>query len=249
MRLKLVGCEVLYREICFAVARSPHLVDVEFLPKGLHDLGGVAMQSRLQEAIDQADSSRYEAVLLGYALCGNGLLGLNAKALPLVVPRAHDCIALLLGSHRRYADYFESHSGVYFRSPGWIERGGNLEQASNPLLLKKVGVSYNLQELIEKYGDENGRYLYDQFVQYQRNYRQLTYIEIGLEADDHFEQLARQEAGQRGWAFEKINGSLILFEQLVSGHWPEQDFLVVPRGFRVAATYDDHIIRAEEYSA
>ena len=42
-RLKLIACEVLYREMCDAVARSPHQVDVEFLPKGLHDLGGAAM--------------------------------------------------------------------------------------------------------------------------------------------------------------------------------------------------------------
>ena len=248
MILKLIGCEVLYREICFAVARSPHLVDAEFLPKGLHDLGGVAMQSRLQEVIDEADSSRYEAVLLGYALCGNGLLGLNARALPLVVPRAHDCIALLMGSHQCYAEYFDSHSGVYFRSPGWIERAGNLEQANNPLLFKKVGVSYNLEELIEKYGDENGRYLYEQFAHYRQQYRQLTYIETGVEADDRFEQHARQEASQRGWAFEKIKGSLAFFEQLVSGNWPDENFLVVPKGFRVAATYDDRIIRAEKTS-
>ena len=248
MQLKLIGCEVLYREICFAAARSRHLVDVEFLPKGLHDLGGVAMQSRLQEVIEQADPSRYDAVLLGYALCGNGLLGLTAKALPMVVPRAHDCIALLLGSHQRYADYFESHSGVYFRSTGWIERAGNLDQASDLLLVRKVGVSYNLDELIEKYGDENGRYLYDQFARYRQQYRRLAYIETGLEADDHFEQQAREEAIQRGWAFEKLSGSLALFEQLVSGNWPEQNFLVVPKGFRVAATYDDQIIRAEKVS-
>ena len=173
------------------------------------------------------------------------MLGLKAKTLPLVVPKAHDCIALLLGSRQRYAEYFDSHAGVYFRSPGWVERGGNLEQASNPLLLKKVGVSYNLQELIDKYGEENGRYLYDQFTQYQRHYRQITYIETGLEANGQFEQSAREEAQQRGWSFEKIEGSLVLFEQLVSGLWPEMDFLIVPKGCQVAATYDDDIIRAE----
>ena len=39
MRLKLISCEVLYREMCAAISRAPHEVDVEFLPKGLHDEG------------------------------------------------------------------------------------------------------------------------------------------------------------------------------------------------------------------
>ena len=39
MKLKLIACEVLSREMWFAAARAPHQVDVEFLPKGLHDLG------------------------------------------------------------------------------------------------------------------------------------------------------------------------------------------------------------------
>ena len=46
MRLKLVACEIMYRELCAAVARSVNLVDVEFLPKGLHDIGQAGMSSR-----------------------------------------------------------------------------------------------------------------------------------------------------------------------------------------------------------
>ena len=53
MRLKLIACEVLYREMCAAVARSAEVVDVEFLPKGLHDMGGKAMTAKLQECVDR----------------------------------------------------------------------------------------------------------------------------------------------------------------------------------------------------
>ena len=130
MRLKLIACEVLYREMCAAVARAPHQVDIEFLPKGLHDLGGAAMRARLQEIVDAADPARYEALLLGYALCGNGVAGLRSRALPLVIPRAHDCIALLMGSRQRYQEYFDNTPGVYFRSTGWLERGEHLDQAT-----------------------------------------------------------------------------------------------------------------------
>jgi hypothetical protein len=230
VRLKLISCEVLYREMCAAVARSPHQVDLEFLPKGLHDLGGPAMRARLQKAADRVDATQYEAVLLGYALCGNGVAGLVSRNLPLVIPRAHDCIALLMGGRDRYRIYFENHPGVFFRSTGWLERGQDLDQAAL---------------LIARYGEDNGRYLFEQFNGYQRNYRKLAYIATGLEPDGSFEQQAREEAARRGWQFEIIRGDLRLFERLVAGDWDENDFLVVPPGWRVKPTYDRGIIEKE----
>ena len=235
MRLKLISCEVLYREMCAAAARSPHQVDIEFLPKGLHNLGGPAMRAWLQDAVDRVDATRYEAVLLGYALCGNGIAGLESHTLPLVIPRAHDCIALLMGGRDRYRSYFENHPGVFFRSTGWLERGEDLEQAT----------LYTLEALTARYGDDNGRYLFEQFNGYQRNYRKLAYIATGLEPDGSFEQRAREEAARRGWQFETICGGLRLFERLVAGDWDENDFLVVPPGWRVKATYDDGVIEKE----
>ena len=67
MRLKLIGCEVLYREVCAAVARSVNQVDIEFLPKGLHDLGSIRMRARIQEAAEGI------AVVESNALYGIGI--------------------------------------------------------------------------------------------------------------------------------------------------------------------------------
>jgi hypothetical protein len=237
MRLKLISCEVLYREMCAVVARSPHQVDVEFLPKGLHDLGGAPMRKQLQEVIDRVDSAGYDAVLMGYGLCGNGAAGLVARAVPLVIPRVHDCIALLMGSRRRYQDYIEQHSGVYFRSTGWLERGSNLGQLTGP--------GYSLEELTTKYGEEDGGYLFNELNTYRQNYRQMTFISTGLEPNRDFEQKAREEAAQHGWQFETVAGDLGIFERLLSGNWSDGEFLVVPPGWRVTATYGEDILGKE----
>jgi hypothetical protein len=235
LRLKLIACEVLYREFCHVIARSRNQVDAEFLPKGLHDRGSQAMLAELQGALDRVDPTRYEAALFGYGLCGNGLAGLTARSIPVVLPRAHDCITLFLGSRERYIDYFNANPGVYYKTTGWIERGA----AKNSL---DQQISFGYEELVNKYGEENAKYLYEELT---KHYRQFTFIEMGVEPDGRFENRARADADQRGWAFEKIQGDLGLFQRLVDGPWDEADFLVAPPGRRIAVTHGDGIIRAE----
>jgi hypothetical protein len=239
MRLHLIGCEVILRELCHAVARSPHLVQVEFLSKGLHDRGARAMREAIQARIDAVSEARPDAVLLGYGLCGNGLSGLEARGVPLVLPRAHDCITLLLGDRERFSQYFRSHPGVYYRSIGWVERGADLE----PMVREQTGAGMTRDALIERYGEDNGSFLFEELNRYRQTYSQLTYIETGLEPDGRFEAQARTEAAEKGWSFETLNGDLGLFERLLAGDWDDRDFLVVPPGGVVAACHDDRIVK------
>ena len=48
--------------------------------------------------MDRTPEGVYDAILLGYGLCGNGLAGVTARHTRLVLPRAHDCIGILMGS-------------------------------------------------------------------------------------------------------------------------------------------------------
>jgi hypothetical protein len=217
MRLKLIGCEVLYRELCAAAARSPNQVDLEFLPKGLHDRAAAHMRSRIQELVDRADGGGYESILLGYAQCGNGTLGLRARSVPLILPRAHDCITLFLGGGQRYREYFDSHPGVYFKTSGWIERGQSLAPQ----------FSLAFDSLVERYGEEDARYIYDELT---RHYRQLTFIEMGIGPEASLEEQTRKEAAARQWAFEKIAGDMGLIQALVDGPWDNDRFITIPPG-------------------
>lgn len=245
MRLKLISCEIFYREMCAAIARSSNQVDVEFLPKGLHDSGSPMMLDRLQSALNAVDESEYQAVLFGYALCGTGLAGLTARSKPVVIPRAHDCITLFLGSKDRYLEYFTSHPGVYFKTTGWIERGEGLQPLSQQAL-RKSGLGYSYEELVERYGEENAKYLHEQLGNHTRNYGQLTFIEMGIEPDDRFERATIEEAARRKWKFEKIEGDMSLLRDLVDGRWNPDNFLIVPPGWRVVAKHDESIIGAEK---
>ena len=241
MRLKLISCEVLFREMCDACAHSPHQVDLEFLPKGLHDLGGKPMAAEIQEVVDRTPEGVYHAILLGYGLCGNGLDGLSARHTRLVLPRAHDCIALLMGSNERYQAYFEKNPGTYYRSTGWLERGKGLQQLTH----NTMGFDQSLEALIHKYGEDNGRYLYEEMTRYRAQYGKLTFIETGLEAGGQFISEASAEAEENGWRFERLPGDLAWLGRLVEGEWTDAEFVVAAPGQRITASYDNRVVKAQ----
>ncbi len=241
MRIALIGCEVVLRELCDAVVRSPHPVDLEFLPKGLHDSGAKAMRETIQARIDVADAGPAEAIVLGYGLCGTGLAGVAARTKPLVLPRAHDCITLLMGSRRRFDSYFTDHPGVYYRSAGWVERGQDLV----PMARDRSGVTYTLDALVERYGQDNGAFLYEELTRYHHTYSGLTYIATEIDPDDRFEASARGEAATHGWRFERLDGDLSLFRRLLAGDWTDDDFLVVPPGGTIAFAGDQGVVKVE----
>jgi len=139
------------REAYFCAARSKNVVDIVLMEQGLHD-EPEKLRREVQKALDNTcdiQGCPYDASLLGYGLCSNGIVGLSAK-IPIVAPRGHDCITLLLGSKDKYQEYLDSHRGVYWYSPGWIESGKQPSEERYEKMLK---------EYKEKYGDDNTQYL------------------------------------------------------------------------------------------
>lgn len=250
MRLKLISCEVFYREMCHAIARSPHQVDLEFLPKGLHDMPCHEMQSRLQAIVDRVDAEKYDAIVMGYGLCNNGLSGLRApQGLRLVLPRAHDCITLFFGSKEKYLDYFNAKPGVYFKTTGWIERGnGDDDDLSQLSIQHQNGIGKSYEDFVEEYGEDNAEYLFEMLGGQNdaKNYHQFTFIEMGIEPDGSFEETARQNAADRGWDFEKVQGDLSMIERLINGDWREEEVLVIEPGQTIKPSYDEAIIKPGE---
>lgn len=243
MRYLLIACEVLAREAYLCAARSPHIVDIQLLEKGLHDTPDILRQE-LQARIDGADE-RYDTVLLGYGLCSNSSADLVARKVPLVLPRAHDCITLYLGSRARYEAEFFAHPGSYYYTADYVERSdGASSVALGAVSDEQRRKTY--EEYVEKFGRDNADYLMELMEAWARNYSRAAFIEMGVGPSDGAERRARQEAERRGWTFEKLLGDLILIRKLVDGEWDE-DFLVVEPGERIVATYESRIVETSPH--
>ena len=241
-RLRIIACEILYREVCLCVANSRNVVDVHFMPKGLHDLEAADMVSRLQAEIDETDPDVYGAVLLGYALCNNGVVGLTARECPVVIPRAHDCITLFFGSRRRYNEYFAECPGTYFKTSGWSER--DFVTVPNTVM-EKLGLKQTYAEYVEKYGQENAKYIMEQMGAWKQNYTTMAFIDMGIAGFLGHDELAAREAAENGWEYRELKGDLRLIRDLVDGEWSEEAFLVLQPGESIVASNDDRIFAAK----
>lgn len=241
MRIKCLSCEALTRMVYLCAAQSPHLVDVELVRIGLHN-EPINLRVLLQQKIDALSRKDFDAVVLAYGLCGQATLGLVARDIPLVLPRAHDCITLFLGSRARYQEQFEGNPGTYWYSLDYIER----KEASGTFVSLGAGVdSTNTQakyeEYVEKYGEDNAEYLMEVMGAWQSHYNRAAYIDLGVGDGAQLEAQTAQEAANRGWKYERLTGNLTLIRRLLNGDW-SQDFLVIQPGQEVAMSYDEDVV-------
>lgn len=244
MFLKIIACEVLFREVCACAAGARHQLDLEFLSQGYHDNPLVGIR-RIQERIDAQEEGRYDAVLIGYGLCNNMLAGLQARDAPLVLPRAHDCITFFLGSKERYTEHFQARPGTYYYTSGWLEhrqRGGERPERRQGAGL---GQQMEYEALVAKYGEDNARFLLETLDNWTQHYSRGAFIDFPFSAHLPHKQTVRDLCSQRGWEYEEIAGDLGLLQTWLDGPWSEEEFLVVPPGQRIEPSYDAQIIQIE----
>lgn len=232
-RFCVIACHVLWRELCHFAAQSPHVFDFHFLEQGLHNTPE-RLREELQRAVDARDG-HYDALLIGYGLCSNGLQGLQARHTPIVCVRAHDCITFLLGSKERYREYFDTHPGTYWYSPGWIE---------DSAMPGKDRYDAALKTYIEEYGEESARYLMEATETWISNYNNAAYVDLGIGGSDGYRDYTRACAAWLGWQCDALEGDTRLLRDFLNGVWDDEAFLVVPPGYMVAPSFDERILEA-----
>lgn len=68
------------------------------------------LAKQIQKEIDKGKN--YEKIIILYGLCGNALLEIKARNIPVYIIKVHDCLSVLLGSKRRFNQLFKERLSV-----------------------------------------------------------------------------------------------------------------------------------------
>ena len=235
-------CEALARSIYAAAAQTDHTITVQLYRQGLHNRPK-GLRAGLQEQIDAAADKPVDAILLAYGMCGTSTIGLTARQTPLVMPRAHDCITLYLGSRERYQAEFDRHPGTYWYSVDYMERA----EPGASVALGAAGIETSeaeYEKYVQKYGQETADMLMEEIRGWAKHYTRAAFIDTNLGKPNIFLEKAQDKADKEGWAFERMQGNPRLLDMLINGDWSDEEFLVVPPGHTIRQQYDDGLVQA-----
>lgn len=202
----LIACRVMEPELQQVLAEGGEAPEILYLDQALHRTP-TKMPGRLQEKIDQVARTA-SRIVLGYGLCSNGVVGVEARQQGLFIPRCHDCIALFLGSPGRYDKIFREKPGTYYLTPGWIA------EKKDPL-----GI---LEEQVPKYGRETAQWVMEEEL---KHYTHIALIDTGVEEMAPLRERAMENASVLKKQYEEIPGSLDYFRELIRGPYTEEKFL------------------------
>ena len=249
MRIHIVACRILSRELSFLAAQSANQVDITWVGRGLHNTPE-KLRSHLSDVVDglyeQMENKELEHrpdyIVLGYGLCSNAVVGIRCRDIPIVVPRTDDCIALFMGSQERYLREFSEASGAYWLNSGWIEQSARMINDEDIRRRKWL-------EYAEKFGEDNADYLIEVESSWEKNYTTLGYIHSSVYDSPDNLAASQQVAEKKGWNLREVNDDLRLLRTMVDGSWNDKEFLILQPGERIAPDYTGRKLKAVRISA
>lgn len=155
------------------------------------------LRGHLQQLIDAHPGHR---LVLAMGLCGGATAGLRAGSGGLIMPRVHDCIALLLGSQQAYRELAAACAGTYYLSKGWAEAPGSLLA--------------ECARYAEQWGARKAGRIFSVLL---GNYRRLVYIHAGLPGEDLTAERGRAFAARLNLDFAIERADLSLLRELLRG--------------------------------
>lgn len=220
--ISIIACEVFRAELELLIEEFQFSYTVHFLPQGLHD-DPDQLRVRVQGAIDELESSPCppDRIFLFYGFCGRGLSGVVSKRTPLVLPRIHDCIPLLLGIPQKEKNALAGSEKTFWMSPGWLKYS-QLPFATNR--------KRRFEEYKEKFGEDSANYLIDMEYSWLSEYTsaglicwdELDRMSPGIEKTADF------VARDAGLEVRKVRGSRQYMLEFLNGAENEDLFFTLP---------------------
>jgi N-methylhydantoinase A/oxoprolinase/acetone carboxylase beta subunit len=224
----VIACAVLAKDLEQAAKDLQLTVGTRFLPGGLHEAPG-RLHQQLQAAIDQASQGgRWDRIAIGYGVCGRGTVGIQARGIPLSIPRVHDCISLFLGGDRLYQEQFKRFPGTYYVTEGWLAGKNDARGTDRPFAWMGDTKVY-LDELEKQYGAAHARETFAFLNSWRGHYQRAAYIDTGTaEENSPAKRRAQKMAAANNWTYEELKGSHRLLRLLLTAEDTTDEIVVVP---------------------
>lgn len=204
----VIACSTIKNELSLAMQETGTNYPVFYVESGLHNFPNLLMK-RLQETIDMVEED-VDTILLAFGFCGNSLIGLSAPHASLIIPRADDCISLLLGSYEMRKN-ISAEMGTYFLTKGWLDNEQNLL------------TEYNRS--IEKYGLARASRVFKAML---NHYKRLMLIDTNTYDLAEVTERTENFAKTMGIEHDTIEGSSRFLKKLLQGPWDEEFVQVKP---------------------
>ncbi|MCD8197586.1 MAG: DUF1638 domain-containing protein [Lachnospiraceae bacterium] len=204
MKTAIVACAVMEKELQYIFSEEGLDYPIVWIESALHDVPK-KLHARLEEELEKLQAER---VILTFGLCGNSVIGLRADSREYILPKADDCITMLLGSRERRRK-LNSELAAYYLMEGWL-RG-----PKTPM--------QELQRVRERYGEKLGQEIIE--VMYQ-NYRSLCLLDTGLSDLEQLKGECQPVAEITGTEVCVETGTLDWLRRLILGPWDSENFIV-----------------------
>jgi len=210
----IIACDVMKEEL---LAITPtHPVTFHFVSMGLH-----RWPDKLREELRTvlARATGIDRVVLAFGLCGGAVAGLTAPRVPLFIPRAHDCIPLLLGSRYNHEELVREEKGTYFLSGGWLEG--------------ERTVFSEYRRVLDRYGEQKAKKVMATMFD---AYRRLVFIYTGHPREKGHLATGRELAELLGLEFTIRPGRDAWLRRIVNGPWDGDSFIEIAPGMVLQET-------------
>jgi len=202
----IIACQTLYDELNLAMRETGCRRPVIWVDSDYHS-DPDQLRAKLQEEIDNQEN--IEKIFLAYGCCGNGLVGLKASTADLIIPKAEDCISMVLS---RPGVKFQRPKHAYFLTKGWMEGS------------RSIFVEY--EHALKRYGQARTKRLFEIML---KTYHNFVLIDTG--AYNVSDCLKKVEALAQNINLEPVvsKGGIWFLKKLLTGPYAE-DFCVIPKG-------------------
>ena len=210
----ILACRTLEDEIELAKKNTGKKYPVLYIESGLHERPKKLAEA-LREVFAEVDP-KTKRVLMALGQCGNSLTGIAAGNFELILPKVDDCLSLLIGSNKEKSE-INLRDKAFFLTLGWL-RGEST-------------IMSQYQQSVEKYGEDVALSIMEMMYEH---YETMGLIDTGAAPIDKLWDAAEEITTLLGLKRKVYKGTVSYIEELLTGPWPEDRFIIKKPGEAIA---------------